>query len=85
MPDVCLWLGPPSFNWGFSLALTVCELRPIFFVSSRYVYKFDCIPVMIHWIHESKEGDLHASLTFCFWFNILQLNLGRIFHICIWQ
>ena len=42
------------FGWalaaqlGFSLALTVCELRALFFVSSQYVYKFDCVPVSIH-------------------------------------
>ena len=44
MPDVCLWLGPLWLNWAFSLALTVCELRAIFFVSSQSVYKFDFIP-----------------------------------------
>ena len=35
-----------------------CELRALFFVSSRYVYKFDYLPVMIHSIN------LHTSLTF---------------------
>ena len=60
VPDVCLWLGPPSLSWGFSLALTVCEFIAIFFVSSRYVYKFDCFPVMIHCMHVSKEVSTRA-------------------------
>ena len=48
--DVCHWLDPPWLNWGFTLALTLCELRALFFISSQYVYKLDCLPVMIHWI-----------------------------------
>ena len=51
------------FGWShngvtgcFFLILTVCELRAIFFVSSRYVYKFDCVPVMMHWILVSKDA-----------------------------
>ena len=27
VPDVCLWLVTPELNWGFSLALNVCDLR----------------------------------------------------------
>ena len=46
------------FSWAHcdstDLTLTVCELRAIFFVSSKFVYKFDCFRVMIHWI--SKEA-----------------------------
>ena len=34
----------------FSLALTVCELRALFFVSSQYMYahNFDCFIVIIY-------------------------------------
>ena len=32
--DVCLRLGPPWLNCGFSLAPTVCMLRALFIVSS---------------------------------------------------
>ena len=44
------------FSWGhcdatvFFLTLAVCELRALFFASSKFVYTFDCFPVMIHWI-----------------------------------
>ena len=47
-------------TWGLSLALTVCELRAIVFVSWQYVYKFDCFPVMKHWIHVHKEASARA-------------------------
>ena len=36
-PDACLRLGPPWPNQDVTLALTVCEVRPIFFVSLQYV------------------------------------------------
>ena len=70
MSDVCLWLLPPWLDLDFSIALTVVELRAIVFVSSQYVY-FDCLPVMIHWIHLSKGAFtraffllvLHATCT----------------------
>ena len=32
--DVCVWLGPPWVSCVFSLALTVCELKALVFVSS---------------------------------------------------
>ena len=41
-----------------ALAMTVCELRGHFFVSLKYVYKFDCFTMMIHWI--SKEASTQA-------------------------
>ena len=45
----CLSLVWPTVaQLGFSLVLTLCEFNALFFVSSQYVYKFDCFPVMIH-------------------------------------
>ena len=41
----CLSLPEPilaQLLFFFSLALAVCELRAIFFVSSQYFYKLDC-------------------------------------------
>ena len=60
MLGVCLWLSSSWLNWAFSLAQTVCELRPIFFVSLQYVYKFDCKHLMIHLI--SKEASTRVEL-----------------------
>ena len=34
VPGACLWLGPPWLGLGFSLALTVCGSRALFFVLS---------------------------------------------------
>ena len=34
MPDDCLWLGLPWLNFRFSLALTVCDPKAIFLLSS---------------------------------------------------
>ena len=47
---------------GFSLTLTVCELRAIFLVSSQYVYNFDCFPAMIHTI--SKKASTRPNTFF---------------------
>ena len=44
----------------FSLVLAVCKLRAIFFVSSQYVYKFDCFQVMIKLVHFCKEASTLA-------------------------
>ena len=32
-----LWLGQPWLNYGFTLALSACELRVIFLVSAQCV------------------------------------------------
>ena len=37
VPDDCLRLGPSLLNLGFSLALRVCVLKALFFVSSQFV------------------------------------------------
>ena len=58
MPDICLKQTPPWLDWGFSLALTVCELRAIFLFHRHYVYKFECVPVIIHWIHLRNEASM---------------------------
>ena len=72
VPAACFGLGPRWLNLGFSLALTLCELRSLF-VSSQYLYTFDCFFVVIHWIR------LHTSLTiFLIW---EQQNLGRKFGV----
>ena len=69
MPGVYLWL-----DWGFSIALTVCELKANFFVSSQYVYKFNCFPVMIYWIHLSNAVSTCSGLA-CY-SRIKALNLA---------
>ena len=43
-------ISPPSVCWGFSLALTVSELKALFFISWQYDYIFDCFSVVVHWI-----------------------------------
>ena len=40
-------LGPLWFNLGFSLALTVCGIKVIFFASSKVLICFDCVYVML--------------------------------------
>ena len=41
-----------GLNWVvFSSGLAVCEFRAISFVSSQYVYTFDCVLVVIHKIN----------------------------------
>ena len=42
-----------------------------------YVYKFDCFPVKIHWIHVSKEACTRALLFFL-WFDMLQQYPGWV-------
>ena len=44
---------------GLLLALTFPELRVIFFVSSQYVYKLVCLPMMILWL--SREASVRVS------------------------
>ena len=44
---------------GFSFALTVCELIALFFVSSQYVYTFDCLPVD----KSQRELNIFSGLT----------------------
>ena len=43
-----------------STGVFLCELIAIFFVSSQYVYEFDCFLLMIYWIHLSKEASTRA-------------------------
>ena len=45
MPDAYLQLDPPWLNLRFSLALTICEPRVLFVVSSWYV---NLIRVFLH-------------------------------------
>ena len=55
----CLSLaGPTVAQLGVSLALTVSELRTIFFVIWHYVYILDCFSVVIHCI--SNEDSTRA-------------------------
>ena len=58
--------GPtmPQLLFFFSLALTVCELRALFYVSPQFVIWFVCFPVRIHYI--SKEASMEAKLILCF-------------------
>ena len=61
MSGVCLWRDPLLLNLISSLGLTFIEFRALFFVSSQYVNKIDCFPVMI--LRISKKS-LNVSLTF---------------------
>ena len=56
------WVHPSSTS-GFSFALTVCEMRALFFVSSQYVYTFDCLPVAIHSISFTSSITFFSGLT----------------------
>ena len=47
---ICQRLGTPWLNWRFSLALTVCMLRALFFVSSQFVNCVGCFLVKITYI-----------------------------------
>ena len=57
----------------FSLALTACDLRTIFFVSSQFVHDF---PVMIHCI--SYEVFMWDKLILCFYGSDLDLSIDEM-------
>ena len=74
IPDACLWLNPPRLNCFLSLGLAVCVLSILFFVSSQYVYLFECSPVMI------QKASAQAEHNLCFFYSRL---LGEDFAIKI--
>ena len=49
----------------YSLVLTVCVLKSLFYISSQFVNSFSCFPVMIHNIR--KEASMRAKLILWFY------------------
>ena len=65
MPNVCLMLDPPCLDWGFSVALAVCELSALFslFHHSLLIDSFFSCNNTLHTLGTSMSTELMLCFT----------------------